>query len=388
MHLEFMYKGSSIVPPTLEEVLKAYADHWVSEAYKDEETEEKKKREGAELIKRYYEKHVGSYRPAWGVEKRAYVAIDPEDPKRVVAAEKNLLEAGFVHILGFMDRVDEDEDGGGLSIVDYKTGGADPARQAEASKRQMILYCWALPIIAGKEVRSLWIHQVSKGKEYEIDLPSAEEREASAVDYIKASDEVEAARRKGPDGFPTNVGEECKWCDYKVQFCPAFKADYGHLREKGTAEDAGPQEMLPGTDGDADVAGSPKKLDSRLGKLVDKFAALKAEIHDLEAKADKLKGEIVQVMQKQKYVKAFGERFQVVLSEKEAWDFSTQNKPLVLEAIKSAGYWDRVLGPLAGKVQELMRDENVPMSLRSRIQKLGKKTVHPTVRIRKLEEQE
>ena len=129
------------------------------------------------------------------------------------------------------------------------------------------------------------------------------------------------------------------------------------------------------------------KDDAKLARLVDRYGKLHDEVRELEEKAEKLKDEIVAALKGKGYVRAFGARYEAAMRADERWEFGPENKPKVLDVIKSAGFWDRIVGPMAPKVQELLKDASLPMDLRDRLQRLGKKAESVTLRIKKVEEE-
>lgn len=338
--LEYLYDVKTLPPPTLEAVLKFYEDNWISEGYESPEQEADYKRQGEQIIRDYYAKHIGSFKIPYFTEYGFAIDVDG------------------VKVRGFVDRIDKVGDSS-IAIIDYKTGKSIPLSRVQRDS-QLTMYQMACEQLLGLKVESLIFYH----------LPSQTELKAAphSQDMVKSlrGQIVEVAKQIS-DAIYTPKPEErkCGWCDYK-QFCPAWKHEYAAQAPQSPAE------------------APALKDDAKLAKLVDRYGKMKDDIHEREAEADEIKERIVAALKAKGYVRAFGSSYQVSCHEDEKWEFSDKDR--VLETIKNAGFWDKIVSPTIVRVQTLMKDPNIPLDLRDRLQRLGKKVVQATLRVRKVEE--
>jgi ATP-dependent exoDNAse (exonuclease V) beta subunit len=109
------------------------------------------------------------------------------------------------------------EEGGELTIVDYKT---DEVTAAQAQQRagdyalQLRLYAMAVERAAGRPVDRAWLHFLRPNVPVEIDLaPSLLDSPEQIVR------DFQEAQSKGE--FPLNEGDRCQRCAYYKDLCPA-----------------------------------------------------------------------------------------------------------------------------------------------------------------------
>ncbi len=110
------------------------------------------------------------------------------------------------------------EDGGELTIVDYKT---DSVTAAEARQRaqdyalQLKLYALAVERVAGRPPDHAWLHFLRPDKAIEVDLtPSLLDSPQQIVrEFQEAQSKLE---------FPMNIGEHCRRCQFYKDLCPAM----------------------------------------------------------------------------------------------------------------------------------------------------------------------
>jgi putative RecB family exonuclease len=337
--LEYFYDVKVTPPPSLEEILTHYEDNWIAEGYKDKKQEEDYRRQGKRILEEYYAKHIDSFRIPYFTEYGFN------------------LEVNGVKVVGYIDRIDKNDDDT-LTIVDYKTGKAIPKTRA-ATDAQLTMYQMACEELLGLQVKDLVfyhlpsqtpIHSKPHGP---TQVDALRERIVTTADLIKAEKFA-----------PKPEERKCGWCDYKP-LCPVFK----HLFTKRE-----PPEHAPAL-----------TSDDKLAKMVDRFGKMKEEIKETKTKVEELKEEIVAVLKEKGYVRAFGQNFEATAHFDDRWDFKDKDKKKVLEAIERAGFWDKILAPSAPAVQKLMKDPNLPLQLRDKLQKLGTLNAHATVRVRKTE---
>jgi len=402
--LEFLYDVKVLPAPGFEDLLKFYYAHWIGEGYASAVQEEQYRAEGARILQGYYRKNVPSLRVPLFVEyefrtkvdagTRRDFSVDIGRQRREVSIEPQYLKP--VPLLGYIDRIDKADDGA-LDIVDYKTGKAFDLERVR-SDRQLTMYQMACEQLLGMRVRSLTLYHLPS--QSALSVPRREESEVLALREtvaavaglirrgmakLRESGEEsgvqlglalgrEPAAAQAPGAEADSVPEEfkpcpedakCGWCDFKA-YCPAWR----HLFAKSA-----PEERAPAL-----------RSEAQLARLVDQFGKLKDEIRSLEARAEDVRKEIADQLRAKGYVRAFGDAYEVGLHDEEKWEFADRQK--VLDVIQRAGYWDRIVAPLPSLVQKLMSDPNLPLDLRERLARLGHRTRHGVLRVKKIEQED
>jgi hypothetical protein len=105
-------------------------------------------------------------------------------------------------------------------------------------------------------------------------------------------------------------------------------------------------------------------------------------VHELEANIEDLREEILGLLRKKGYLRAFGAQYEASLASEERWEFEDRLK--VVEVLKKHLLYDKVLKPSAPEVQKLMKDENLPAEARRDLEKLGKKVEGGTLRCHRI----
>lgn len=365
--LEFFYAGKTLPPPSIDEVIRYYEENWIAEGYRDPRQESDFKEVGRGILRDYYKKHIEEFRIPYFVEYMFNLDVDG------------------VKVTGFVDRIDK-VGNDRIAILDYKTGKAF-GKDAAVSSDQLTMYQMACEELLGLKVERLTLYhlpsQTPINSEPHSDIQVKALRGRIVRVHTDIKDNLAKLERAEIKHFPTVFTRDtsmprtskmsaetiCHWCDFK-HMCPAWE----HAYRKPGAE-AAPAEP------------AALKDDAKIAKLVDRYGKVHDEIKELEDKLETLKVEIVAALKGKGYVRAFGERYEAAVRSDERWEFGPENKPLVLEAIRSAGFWERVSGPMIAKVQELMRDTGLPLDLRDRLQRLGKKVESTTLRIKKVSEE-
>jgi len=340
--LEYLYGGQTLPPPNLEQLLERYEKRWISEGYQSPQQEEDYKTQGRRILEEYYAKHIDSFRLPYFVEYEFLLKVDG------------------VSVRGFVDRIDKIGDDA-LEILDYKTGKAIPKSRVEQDA-QLTMYQMACEELLGLKVEKLTFYHLPS----QTPLTSGR-RSGDAVKELRERIVTTAKQIQDERFDPKPSERKMRLCDYKP-LCPVFKHLY--------AAQESPEEV------------PAIRSDAKLSKLVDKFGKMKEDLKEREAKVEEVREEIVAALKELNYIRAFGKKYEVTVHRDDHWDFSKEHKPKVLEEIRAAGFWDSIVGPLAPKVQKLMKDPNLPLPLRDRLQRLGKFREQTTLRVKKLAEEE
>ncbi len=146
---------------------------------------------------------------------------DLEDPKTIdlVATETEVsIEIGGVPFFGYIDRVEEGEDG--LVVSDYKSGRAPGRRFSAGRLEQVLLYAAALAEINGTlpaRARLMYLGQ-------RIDETTVTAEGIADVTRRLAETWEELLDRSATGDFPPQPGPLCGWCAY-VRHCPEGLAE-------------------------------------------------------------------------------------------------------------------------------------------------------------------
>jgi len=187
-------KASSI---TFEEILKLYEASWVDDWFESKEKKIKRKKQGQEILKVFYEKYKDNWPEALFLEKGFNFRV---------ADGKN----SYV-VRGVVDRIDQIGGGppaqAGLKLVDYKTGKPKDKLAFEA-KEQLLIYQLAIRELFKEEVKTLAFYYLDNNSEVEF-IGSAKDLEKIKVKIINTINEIKQGR------FGPKPGALCAWCDFK-----------------------------------------------------------------------------------------------------------------------------------------------------------------------------
>ncbi|MFQ6606680.1 MAG: ATP-dependent helicase [Fidelibacterota bacterium] len=188
-------------PQTEKQLLELLEIYWKPEAFDYRAREIEFKRQGEELLRRYF-------------------AHFQEAPPRVKARELRFtFEVDQVTITGKIDRIDESDHG--YRIVDYKTG---KTRTSAKKNLQLAIYCLYLylnpetPFGGLPEAATLYYLRLEdKPQDTHQFLP--EDLEGTREKIKKIRDGI------WNQEFNPRKGFHCDWCDYKKLLCPAWEED-------------------------------------------------------------------------------------------------------------------------------------------------------------------
>lgn len=198
-----------------------------------------------------------------------YVSLHGGDFGRIRETEKRFeMGMGGAMISGSMDLV-KDAEGGGVEIVDFKTGRSGDGGYEFDYKAQVLLYAHAARAALGYEPRSATIYNLDAGVE-PVDVgPDALDRTAAIVE--KKISMIMSERFE-----PSPEEKKCRTCDFKA-LCehkgfeegPLFEPNQKRAGPPPGAGDDGPA----GTSGESvksrNVMAKAKRLSSRVAKNPD-----------------------------------------------------------------------------------------------------------------------
>jgi putative RecB family exonuclease len=178
---------------SLEELLALYRKAWVREGYRDREERERERTRGADALRAWYE--------------RADTDVVPH------ATELGLQATyGEIVLKGRLDRVDADP-GGGLVVVDYKTGRRPATQEAADADEALTIYAALVERRLGRPVSRLVLDYVVAGEQVVTERPP--EVLADRLSGVLAT----AGRIRADTSFAPRTGPWCARCDL-LSRCP------------------------------------------------------------------------------------------------------------------------------------------------------------------------
>jgi putative RecB family exonuclease len=164
-----------------------------------------------------------------------YLALEAPAVVRPIAIERKLTVTlgggGGVAFTGVLDRLDRATAGGGLSIVDYKTGKPPSQAYSAATNFQILrdaffqLRVYALLAARDEGVREVprELRLLFLQTSTTLDAPH-HESELAGTEHEVLTAAAEIAAAAASHAFPPRTGKLCDWCAFK-HMCPAFHPD-------------------------------------------------------------------------------------------------------------------------------------------------------------------
>jgi putative RecB family exonuclease len=208
--LEWLYRRVKAVKsgvPSLDEVIKAYAENWRDDfeegkpIAKKNLTPEHYFNKGIQFLVNYYFGHKPFDDNTIAVEKEIMVNLDKD---------------GKYRIRGFIDRLVYNLETGEYEIHDYKTSNSMPRREDIEKDRQLALYSIAIKELFGEEKKIILVwHYLSFNKKIrsrrtDEQLKQLKEETLGLIKEIENTSE-----------FPPTKSPLCNWCEYR-DICPAW----------------------------------------------------------------------------------------------------------------------------------------------------------------------
>jgi putative RecB family exonuclease len=318
--VEYFFRVNTPPPPSLAELLEYYEQNWLSQGYESPEEEARYKDYGRDILKRFWEIHSVDFRLPVALERSFYIDVEG------------------IKLRGFIDRVDKLESGG-LSIIDYKTNKELFTADYLADDLQLTIYqmaaeqTWQLP------VERLTLYHLRSNTPCQCPPRGPAQIEQTRRLILEVADGISRG------DFPATEGTYCP-CDFP-EHCPYYRHQYLTV-----APQQPQQEVLPGI----------AAIDA-----VGRYAALQAQIKELQAQLEEARQAIIDYCQKEGLNRVFGSEYEVTYKLTERTGFSEEEVKTVLEP---EGLWARVLGFDLALVKQLLSDETVPQDIRNKLEKL------------------
>jgi DNA helicase-2/ATP-dependent DNA helicase PcrA len=180
-------KGNQIKIPSLDQLLDIYEKSWVDAWYPEAKIKKEYKEKGRRILKEYYQ------------------VVKRTKPEPVRLESPFIIKVGPYSVSGRVDRIDKL--GGGVEIIDYKTGQGKTEVKDE-DRDQLLIYQLAAERAFSLKPEKLTYYYIEDNKPVsflgsEKDKQKIEEKIIEVVSRIQNSD------------FTPTPGWPCQYCDYR-----------------------------------------------------------------------------------------------------------------------------------------------------------------------------
>ena len=361
--MEYIYDAKNPAFPTLAQALDFFTKNWNAttfekKGYASLEKEQAGYEEGRRIIEAYYQKHQGSFMHPLSVEL------------------KSTLETDGLNLVSILDRIDYLGDGK-VMILDYKTG-----KTVERAPDQLYMYQKVAemsplikslvqqtdPSVQNIKVEKLCFYHLPTLKEMYFERADDKQIVEFWHGVLAVADDIRAGKFS-----PTPGENQCRWCDYR-NICPVFTgkeytgpSGYG-ARFMAPAADVPPAQPAP--------AAQPKTVQEDLSDKIDRCGAAFSEY-------ERLKKEIIAIMETQHFTQHFGVNYQAQLKTKPRMDFKDKQK--VVDLLRSLNLLKKTLVPTQTTVEALLQDPSIPEGQKAQISALGQKVEMTDLELKKTE---
>ncbi len=332
--VERFFKVSTPPPPSLEELLQYYESNWLSQGYESPEEEARYKEYGKEILTRFWEIHSADFHMPVALERSFYIDIDG------------------IKLRGFIDRVDK-LDSGGLSVIDYKTNKELFTADYLADDLQLTIYqmaaeqTWQLP------VEMLTLYHLRSNTACNCPPRGQEQLEQARRLVLEVAENITQGK------FPATENQYCP-CDFP-EHCPYYRHQYLTV-----APQTSRQELLPGI----------AAIDA-----VERYAALQAQIKELQTQLDEAKQTIIEYCQAEELNRVFSSEYEITYKLMERTGF---NEDEVRALLEPEGLWEKVLGFDPSRLKQLLTDESTAENIKKQIETIRRVTsTYPQLWLRK-----
>ena len=289
---------------TLQELLDFFNNEWKKNwndgivIVRDEYDQENYRKMGEKFISDYYKRY------------------EPFNHTVTIGLEtQNFVQIGDYNIHVRIDRLAIAKDGS-YEIHDYKTSNSLPPQDKLDSDRQLAIYAYGVKTMYpdAKKVKLIW-HYLAFDKEMSSER-TEDQLVKLKVEVLETIKEIE-----GCEEYPPKTSALCKWCEFRPE-CPNFKHLY-------SIEDKSVEEFLK----DDGV------------KIVNEFAALKAEIDSKSEALEELREKLIKFAKKKKLNVVYGSDIKASINSYIRLCFpkkEDRNREAFFKAVKKIGLWDQL----------------------------------------------
>jgi RecB family exonuclease len=320
--------------PSLAELLQFYEQNWSSLGFESPEDEAKHKAYGKEILTHFWEIHAPDFRVP-------------------VALERSfMLDIEGIKVRGFIDRVDK-LDSGGLAIIDYKTNQELFTNDYLENNLQLTIYQMAAEQTWNLPVEKLTLYHLRSNTPCTCP-PRKQTQINDTRDLV-----LDVAENIKQGKFPATENDYCP-CDF-AEHCPFYRHQY-----IVAAPQSPQQKPLPG------IAAA---------EAVERYAALQAQIKDLEADLEEIRQTIIDYCKAEDINRVFGNENEITYKLIEKTGFNEDEVKATLEPL---GWWEKVLGFDASLLNDLLADKAVPADVKKKVESLKRViSSYPQLRLRK-----
>ncbi len=362
--MEYIYNPKNQVFPTVEQALAFFKTHWDStsfdqKGYASMEKEAAGFEEGQRILRAYYGKHANTFTHPLSVEM------------------KSTLETDGLSLISILDRIDYLGEGR-VKILDYKTGKTvqrEPdqllmyQKVAENSPLIRQLVQAADPDVKEIRVEKLSFYHLPSLTELSFERGSDKEMYEFWQKVLGVAGEIRSGKFD-----PTPEDTKCRWCDDR-NISPVFpgKEYDGPSGWGAKIPNVPPPTKNPFATPSAAPAPAPAavpaaKTDGEiLSEKIDRLGALQAE-------EQRLRGEIIALMNKHGYQRHFGAHYRAELSTQNKLVFADKDKTVAL--LRKLGLLPRTLVPTQSTVAALLADPSVPEDAKAQLRALATSVPH------------
>ncbi len=323
-------KGPRFEAPSVDELLRYYADIWTSEGYADAKEEENYRSLGEKIIGEYHSTHAPSFRMP------------------VATEHFFMLDIEGVKVRGYIDRVDRiDEDS--VAILDYKTSKNPFSLPYVKGNEQLALYQMAFEELHGKRVERLSLYHLRSNMDFSVGR-----RPDSMIDALR-SKIVRIAESIENEGFEPKKSNLCAYCDYQ-HLCPYFMDLFAERTEE--------------------------KID--VEELVEEYARLSDELGKLKRKKDEISAVLKEYAENRGLRAIYGTKNAVTISSYDRVSFDEDVK----KVLESEGIWNSVSKLDDRALKELIDSGGMSVELAKAVNRYKKAKKVIILRKRKLKDEE
>lgn len=207
--LKFLHEPSRLAPPTEEEFLRFFSQHWDPSIWPDQEKADLAFSQGIEILKNYYAQNYPTN----------FNVVNLEMPFRFPIEYRQETH----YITGRIDRIDKIENDQ-FEIIDYKTSQRMPAQSEVEHNPQLSVYqlaithVWPFLKSSSRPVKlSLFYvrHNLKLSTQKTTqDLQTTKEEIISIIEKIKNAQQL--------NKFEPTPNKLCAYCNFR-EFCPFFR---------------------------------------------------------------------------------------------------------------------------------------------------------------------
>ncbi|MGQ0537208.1 MAG: RecB family exonuclease [Methanobacteriota archaeon] len=192
--LEYFYKCPT-PPPPLPDLLSFYESVWDRAGFVSAGQERGAFSAGRNVLVGFHERHATAFRAPLAVEQGFELSL------------------GKVGVVGFIDRIDA-LPGGGVEIVDYKSGRRPPKPETVAASDQFGIYQLACERVFGHRVEALSVYHLGTHQKVSVPAHPAARLEALEARLLDVAGRIEAKE------FPPRLSAGCP-CEFASR-CPYY----------------------------------------------------------------------------------------------------------------------------------------------------------------------